>query len=117
MLVSLDSGVSALDQLQQDMNVIGNNIANVNTVGFKSANVNFAAAMSQTLGSNSSGSLQVGTGVSTASITNQFTQGTINNTGIPTDLAVNGNGFFVVKDPGTSSQFVTRDGNFSVDNN
>jgi flagellar hook protein FlgE len=117
MLVSLDSGVSALDQFQQELDVIGNNIANVNTVGFKAANVNFAEAMSQTLGSNASGSMQVGTGVTTQSIANQFTQGTINPTSIPTNLAINGNGFFTVKDPTTGTQYVTRDGNFSVDSN
>jgi len=115
MLIALDSGVSALDQFQQELDVIGNNIANVDTVGFKSANVNFADAMSQTLGSNSSGSMQVGTGVLTASITSQFTQGSISSTGVQTDLAVNGNGFFVVKDPSTNSEYVTRDGDFSVD--
>jgi flagellar hook protein FlgE len=115
MLLSLDSGVSALDQFQQDLNVIGNNIANVNTVGFKAADMNFAAALSQTLGSNSAGSLQVGSGVMTASITSQFTQGSITSTGVATDLAVNGNGFFLVKDPSTGASYVTRDGNFSVD--
>lgn len=115
MLLSLDSGVSALDQFQQDLDVIGNNIANVDTVGFKSANVEFADALSQSLGSNSAGSLQVGTGVLTASITNQFTQGSINSTGVQTDMAVNGNGFFLVKDPSTGAEYATRDGDFSVD--
>lgn len=74
MLLSLDSGVSALNQFQQNLNVIGNNIANVDTIGFKSANVQFADALSQTLGSNSAGSMQVGSGVMTAAITSQFTQ-------------------------------------------
>ena len=55
MLLSMDSGVSALDQFQQDLNVIGNNIANVDTVGFKSADMQFADAFSQTLGTNSAG--------------------------------------------------------------
>jgi flagellar hook protein FlgE len=117
MLLSLDTGVSALEQFQQNLDVIGNNIANVNTVGFKSATVGFADALSQTLGSNSSGSMQVGTGVLTSSITNQFTQGSISSTGQPTDMAVNGNGFFVVKDPTSGQQYVTRDGEFSVDAN
>jgi flagellar hook protein FlgE len=115
MLLSLDSGVSALDQFQQQLNVIGNNIANVNTVGFKASDVNFADALSQTLGSNSAGSMQVGSGVLTASITHQFTQGSITSTGVSTDLAVNGSGFFLVKDPSTGASYVTRDGNFSVD--
>ncbi len=115
MLLSLDSGVSALTQFQQELDVIGNNIANVNTVGFKSAKVSFADALSQTLGSNSAGSTQVGSGVLTAAITNQFTQGSVTSTGLQTDMAVNGNGFFVVKDSSTGQSYVTRDGEFTVD--
>jgi flagellar hook protein FlgE len=115
MLLSMDSGVSALDQFQQDLNVIGNNIANVDTAGFKSADVEFADALSQTVGSNAIGSLQVGTGVTTSEITNQFTQGAISNTGVQTNMAVNGNGFFLVKDPSSGQTYVTRDGDFSVD--
>jgi flagellar hook protein FlgE len=114
MLLSLDSGVSALDQFQQDLDVIGNNIANVDTVGFKSANVEFADALSQTIGSNAAGSEQIGTGVETASITDAFTQGTLTNTDVPSNLAINGNGFFVVTDPTSGEQYVTRDGDFSV---
>lgn len=116
MLLSLDSGVSALNQFQQNLNVIGNNIANVDTIGFKSANVQFADALSQTLGSNSAGSMQVGSGVMTAAITSQFTQGSITSTSVQTDMAVNGNGFFLVKDPSTGADYVTRDGEFTTDN-
>lgn len=114
MLLSMDSGVSALDQFQQDLDVIGNNIANVETVGFKSANVEFADALSQTIGSNSAGAEQVGTGVVTGAITDSFTQGSITSTGVPSNLAVNGNGFFVVTDPASGEQYVTRDGDFTV---
>ena len=60
MLLSMDSSVSALDQFQQALNVIGNNIANVDSVGFKSANVEFADALSQTIGQNSAGVEQIG---------------------------------------------------------
>ncbi len=115
MLLSLDSGTSALDQFQQDLDVIGNNIANVNTVGFKQSDMNFADALSQTLGSNSAGSIQVGSGVETSNITTEFTQGTISTTGVPTDLAISGTGFFLVQDPSTGADYATRDGNFSVD--
>ena len=117
MLLSLDSGVSALEQFQQQLNVIANNIANVNTVGFKAADVNFADTLSQTLGSNAAGSMQVGTGVTTASITNNFSTGAFSTTGNQTDLAIQGNGFFVVKDPSTSATYVTQDGTFSRDAN
>jgi flagellar hook protein FlgE len=117
MLLSLDSGVSALEQFQQSLNVIANNIANVNTVGFKSATVNFADTLSQTLGSNAAGTMQVGTGIMTSSINNQFTPGSISSTGKQTDMAVDGNGFFSVKDPSTGNSYVTRDGEFNVDSN
>ena len=115
MLLSLDSGVSALSQFQQNLNVIGNNIANVNTVGFKSAKVSFADALSQNLGSRPSGSMQVGTGVMISGIVNQFTQGAIASTGSQSDLAINGNGFFLVNDPSNGQQYATRDGQFTVD--
>jgi flagellar hook protein FlgE len=111
----MDSGVSALDQFQQDLSVIGNNIANVDTVGFKSADMQFADAFSQSIGSNSAGTEQLGTGVLTSSITKQFTQGSISSTGVQSNMAINGNGFFLVKDPTTSQEYVTRDGNFTVD--
>jgi flagellar hook protein FlgE len=117
MLLSMDSGVSALDQFQQQLNVIGNNIDNVDTAGFKSADVVFANALSQTIGSNAVGTMQVGTGVTTSSIANQFTQGAINNTGVQTNMAVNGNGFFLVKDSASGQTYVTRDGDFTVDTN
>jgi flagellar hook protein FlgE len=113
----MDSGVSALDQFQQDMNVIGNNIANVDTVGFKSAKMQFANALSQTIGANAAGIEQIGTGVLTSSIANTFTQGSIVNTQVPTNLAINGNGFFMVRDPASNQTYVTRDGNFTVDAN
>jgi len=118
MLLSMDSGVSALEQFQQQLNVISNNIANVNTVGFKAADVNFADTLSETLGSNAAGTTQVGTGVTTASITNDFsTPGALTNTGVQSDLAIQGNGFFVVKDPTSGQSYVTQDGTFTVDNN
>jgi len=117
MLTALDSGVSALDQFQESLNVIGNNIANVDTVGFKGASMNFADAFSQTLGGNASGTMQIGTGVLTSAITNHYTQGSITSTSVPTDMAINGNGFFLVKDAASGAQYVTRDGEFNVDSN
>jgi flagellar hook protein FlgE len=121
MLLSLDSSVSALDQFQQGLDVIGNNIANVNTVGFKSSTSNFEDTFSQTVGSNSTGPMQVGTGVATSSITTDFTEGSITGTGVPTDMAIDdqsggSSSFFLVKDPSTGAEYATRDGEFSVDN-
>ena len=115
MLLSLDSGVSALEQFQESLNVIANNIANVDTVGFKSATVDFADTLSQTLGSDVAGSMQIGTGIMTSAINNQFTQGSISSTGVQSDMAINGNGFFTVKDPATGNTYATRDGEFTVD--
>src|SRR5438045_2219232 len=118
MLRSLDSAVSGMEQFQQQMDVIGNNVANVNTTGFKGARVDFADALSQTLqGPGPGGSIQIGTGLGINSITNQFEQGAITHTGGPTDLAISGNGFFEVKDPVTAATYLTRAGDFHLDLN
>jgi flagellar hook protein FlgE len=105
-----------MQQFQQELDVIGNNIANVATTGYKGADVEFADALSQTMqGAGANGSMQIGTGVATDSITNRFTQGAINATNNPTDLAISGNGFFIVRNSATTAQFATRAGNFTVD--
>jgi len=114
MLISMDSGASGLEQFQQDLNVIGNNIANVDTVGYKSNSMNFADNFSQALGSTSVGTTQIGTGVRTADTETDFTTGSIAGTGVATNLAINGNGFFLVQDPASSAQYLTRDGDFTV---
>ncbi len=113
----MDAAISALSQFQNALNVTANNIANVNTVGFKSASVQFEDSFSQTLGAGgTSGTTQVGSGVTTASISNSFLSGSLTTTNKATDLAVTTpNGFFLVKDPTTGSTFATRAGNFSVD--
>lgn len=117
MLLSIDSGLSAMEQFQQQLNVTANNIANVNTVGFKSANMEFSDIFNQNLGSNAAGSLQVGGGVATASITNNFSQGSFESTGVASNMAISGSGFFVVKDPTSGNSYATRDGDFTVDSN
>jgi flagellar hook protein FlgE len=125
MLRSLTSAISGLQNFQERMDVIGNNIANVNTTGFKAARVEFADSFSQTLRSSSAGTenssstsaMQIGSGVSTAAIRNLYTQGAITGTNIPTDLAIAGEGYFVVRDTADDSQFVTRSGDFRLDNN
>ena len=109
MLNALSSAVSGLDGFQQDMDVIGNNIANINTDGFKAGIVNFADAFSNSMqGAGDS----PGTGVSIQSISNNWTEGAVTATGVNTDLAVSGQGFFVVKDTVTGNQYVTQDGSF-----
>ena len=116
MFSTLNTAVSALEQFQQDMSVIGNNMANVNTTGYKDANMNFEDTLSQAIGLGG-GNLQVGSGVTTSAIASNFNQGTISSTGVGSDLAVNGQGFFVVKNPTGGAQSVTRDGSFQVDAN
>jgi len=125
MLTSLTSAVSGLESFQQQMNVIGNNIANVDTTGFKAARTEFGDAFSNTLRVSSGGtsttsgsdSVQIGTGVTITGVTNDWTPGALNNTGVLSDLAVSGNGFFMVRDTVTNAQYATRAGDFSLDAN
>lgn len=117
---TMDSGVSALQTYEQGLEVIGNNIANVSTNGFKGSNAQYADSFSDVLqGSSASGSgatpdMQIGTGVQLASVTVNFAQGQITQTGVPTNLAVSGNGFFLVKSPSSGETYATRDGEFSI---
>src|SRR4051812_3980643 len=98
MVSSLLAGVSGIQQFQQKLDVIGNNIANSNTLGFKSGRADFEDAFSQSL-SGGSTQLQVGTGVQSGGVRTLFRDGTLASTDQPTDLGIQGNGFFVVKDP------------------
>ncbi|MBC7339862.1 MAG: flagellar hook protein FlgE [Firmicutes bacterium] len=121
MLRSLFAGVSGLRNHQIRMDVIGNNIANVNTVGFKAGRATFREMFSQLLsaasapqgGRGGTNPLQVGLGVALASIDTLHEQGNLESTGVATDLAVDGAGFFIVSD-GTRT-FYTRAGAFSWD--
>ncbi|MDR0486673.1 MAG: flagellar hook protein FlgE [Treponema sp.] len=121
MMRSLFSGVSGLQNHQTRMDVIGNNIANINTTGFKRNRVNFrdilyqqlqgAARPTEDLGGVNP--KEVGLGMSIASIDTIHIQGSLQTTGVPTDLAISGQGFFVLDDAG--KQLFTRAGAFSVD--
>jgi flagellar hook protein FlgE len=121
MMRSLYAAISGLRNHQEKMDVIGNNIANVNTVGFKSGSVTFQDMLSQTLSGASSGTgtsggtnpMQIGLGVSVAAISTNFTDGSAQSTGVQTDLAITGSGFFVLGDP--LNQQYSRAGNFSFD--
>jgi flagellar hook protein FlgE len=118
MLGSLNSGVSGLRQFQNEMDVIGNNIANSNTVGYKTARADFADALSQTLQASTSDggttTMQVGSGVTTAAVKTLYQQGSLTRTGVQTDLAISGEGFFVVKDIVDGREYVTRAGDFRI---
>ncbi len=113
MLRSLLAGVSGLKNHQMRMDVIGNNIANINTIGFKSGRLNFAEALSQTLspaGASYINPMQVGLGMKTTSIENIYTQGSLEQTGVLTDLAIEGDGFFVLN--AGETRVLTRAGQF-----
>lgn len=119
MLRSLNSAVSGIQQFQTQMDVIGNNVANVNTTGYKSARADLADAFSDTLRYASSGrsGIQIGEGVAVASTKSKYSQGALSQTGVQTDLAVSGEGFFIVKDSLNSQIYATRAGVFSLDSN
>lgn len=116
MLRSLFSGISGMKNHQIRLDVIGNNIANVNTMGYKANRVVFKDVFSQTLRSGNTGQnpLQVGLGVALGSIDTLHTTGNLQSTGVATDLALEGNGFFMVMDDEGTISF-TRAGNFGFD--
>jgi flagellar hook protein FlgE len=110
---ALSTARSGLIATGASLSVIGNNIANVNTVGFKGSRTEFADLLSAQGGGGSAGKIGLGTRI--GRVGTLFTQGNIENTGRPTDLAIEGNGFFVVGS-GDGSLF-TRAGNFRLDSN
>ncbi len=108
-LTGLESDATAL-------NTIANDLANLNTTGYKAQSVNFADLFYLELAQSGSGNLvQLGSGVGTSSIQSLYTQGSIVSTGNATDVALNGNGFFVINNGATN--VYTRDGNFTLDQN
>ncbi|MBI4023664.1 MAG: flagellar hook-basal body complex protein [Verrucomicrobia bacterium] len=114
---SLFSAISGLQSNQQRMDVIADNISNVNTVSFKGSRMSFTNSFTQTLRQASDRQpvgIQFGLGNQISSVATNFNQGAFQRTGIPTDLALSGDGFFVVQDS-SGANFVTRDGAFVVD--
>jgi len=105
--------LSGLNAASADLGVTANNIANVNTTGFKGSRAEFAEVFA--VGTQSTGSSAVGSGVRLSNISQQFAQGNVDFTDNALDLAIGGEGFFVLSDNG--SRVYTRAGNFSVDNN
>jgi flagellar hook protein FlgE len=135
LLNSFNSGVAGIKTFSKSLEVIGDNIANVNSTGFKGSRVtnqdNFSLTMRQSSSSGAAGggggggdvsgtnAMQVGTGSSVASISQQFSQGALSTTGSPSDIGITGNGFFQVIDPSNpdaiAGTYVTRAGDFYVD--
>ena len=125
MLRSLWSGVSGLKSEQEGMDVVGNNVANVNTIGFKKGRINFVDVLSQTMSAatgpegniGGKNATQIGLGVTVAVVDNIFSQGSLQATSKITDLAIQGDGFFIVSDDGGKTYRYTRAGDFSFDAN
>jgi flagellar hook protein FlgE len=123
MLDSIYIGITGVSSHQTRMNVISNNIANVNTTGYKGERVSFSDVMSKTLSEggpqraqiSATNPSQTGLGVEVGSIDTIQTQGTLQTTGIETDLAIAGDGFFIVSDG--NQRLFSRDGTFSFDTN
>ncbi|MCM8823867.1 MAG: flagellar hook-basal body complex protein, partial [Candidatus Omnitrophica bacterium] len=124
MLRSMFTGISGLRNHQVRMDVVANNIANINTTGFKRGRVNFQDILSQvvrgaspptdTLGGTNP--IQVGLGMSVASIDTIFTQGNLQLTGVNTDMAIQGNGMFILRDADGVIHY-SRAGTFVLDAN
>ena len=108
---SLFSGISGLTTLGNSLQIIGDNIANVNTIGFKASMFTFQDRLSQATATQS-GTSQIGRGTALSDITSSFVQGSFESTGNTTDLAIGGDGFFVVKEAAGNSLYYTRAGNF-----
>lgn len=114
MFTSLYTAISGMDANGTELSAIGDNIANMNTVGFKSSRVAFGDVLSATVGG-VAGSGAVGRGVLVSSVSPLFTQGSFQSTTNGLDLAIDGNGFFAVKEG--QAQYYTRSGQFSLDKN
>jgi len=123
MIRSMSAAVTGLRGHQQKLDVVGNNIANVNTTGFKKSQARFEDLISQTMqGATGPGDdrgginpSQVGLGMTVSSITDIHTQGAITDTDRETDLAIEGEGYFIVSDG--ELEYFTRDGSFGTDSN
>src|SRR5579863_1321455 len=106
------SGLAASSEL---LNVIANNLANLNTDGYKDEGLNFADVFNQMQGVSGNGDpIQIGSGVQVGGETSNFTDGSVSSTGIASNMALQGSGFFVVENPANNGESFTRDGSFSV---
>lgn len=122
---SMFSGVSGLRSHQTKMDVIGNNVANVNTLGFKSGRVTFQEVFNQTLrgagapnaaqGRGGTNPMQIGLGTGVGAVDTVMTRGSSQRTDNPTDLSIEGEGFFIVKGSNADTYKFTRAGNFGLD--
>jgi flagellar hook protein FlgE len=110
--MSFEQALSGLNAASQNLDAIGNNVANASTIGFKQGRAEFADVFAASL---ASGGTQIGIGTRLAAVSPQFTQGNITTTGNSMDVAINGQGFFRLATGGVVSY--SRDGQFSLDKN
>ncbi len=108
-------GTTGLNASSMQIDVIGNNLANSNTPGYKADNMYFSSLLTQSLATGAN-SLNIGQGVRVSSVSTQFAAGAMQTTGNATDLAIDGDGFFAVKDA-TGAEYFTRAGAFHTDKN
>ncbi len=110
---SFSTSLSGLDAEEQALSVISNDLSNLNTTAFKTGTPVFSDLFYQMLGTDGAGDpVQVGVGTTMSSVDSPFTQGDVSSTGVPTDVAIQGNGLFIVDQNGT--QVYTRAGNFTL---
>src|SRR6188508_2981088 len=116
-LHAMYSGVSGIQAEGEALGVVGDNISNTNTVGFKAQRAVFQDVLGHSILAGTSSALP-GSGVRVGDVQQLFTQGSIANTGVSTDVALNGDGFLVVNGTvdGITSNFYTRAGQFTIDN-
>jgi flagellar hook protein FlgE len=119
---ALNTSLNGLALNETEINVLGNNISNAGTAGFKASNVSFQTQLAQTLSFGSAPSstnggtnpTQIGLGAEVSAISADFTQGSITSTSTPSDLAIQGDGFFILNNGATGGSVYTRNGQFSL---
>ena len=116
-LTTFSTGLSGLSTNSQGLNVVGNNLANLNTVGFKASDISFTDILGETINTpgtaKSGNTTEIGLGAQVGSVRQNFNQGSLQTTNNPLDVAIQGNGFLVVKN--NNGQFFTRAGNLHLD--
>jgi len=125
MMRSMFTSVSGLKSHQTKMDVIGNNIANVNTIGYKASRTTFAEIFAQTVsgagapdpntGRGGTNPMQIGLGLNVSAVDTLMSRGSLQRTDSPTDLSIEGEGFFIVRAGKDGTPYFTRAGNFSID--
>ena len=108
------TGLSGLDSSGMAMGVMGDNLANMGTTGYKGSSIFFGDVLGLSL-TGVSGGNRVGAGSKTQAVDVNYTQGTFETTGSGTDVAINGSGFIVVRNPGDGAEYYTRDGHMGID--